>query len=261
MGLSTNKFNKDQTTQVFKSKREEKNSVHIKWNSRLFVQLGLIISLLTVYLIMQTKFEITENRLAVINTDYLDELPMVIYTLDNPIETLKKKTVRKQIQKKVFEVAEVNPDKVSDFSDTEIKGSIIEKIPTKIKTINSTNQSKKFNLIGVEFVPIYPGCESLLTNKEKRECMSSKIKTFIIRKFNTDKFDDGSIKGNQKITVQFNIDKLGNVSEVRALANDKLLQEEAVRVVSKLPNMKPGRQGDKIVEVQFMIPIVFKIDY
>ncbi len=43
-----------------------------------------------------------------------------------------------------------------------------------------------------------------------------------------------------------------------AKAPNKLLQKETKRVVSKLPTMIPGKQGDKNVAVQYMIPITFK---
>jgi hypothetical protein len=45
---------------------------------------------------------------------------------------------------------------------------------------------------------------------------------------------------------------------VIAKAPNKLLEKEAKRVVSKLPSMILGKQGDKYVAVQYIIPITFK---
>jgi protein TonB len=36
--------------------------------------------------------------------------------------------------------------------------------------------------------------------------------------------------------------------------------EEALRVVKKMPRWKPGTQSGKNIDVQFNIPIVFKLD-
>lgn len=117
------------------------------------------------------------------------------------------------------------------------------------------------NILGVEFFPVFPGCEKLSSDKEKRNCMSLKIKKFIVKKFNTDKIEESSTIKEQTITVQFTIDSNGIVRNVSARAPNKLLEKEAKRVVSNLPTMIPGRQGDKNVAVQYMIPITFKTEF
>ena len=40
---------------------------------------------------------------------------------------------------------------------------------------------------------------------------------------------------------------------------DKNLENEANRIISKLPKMTPGKQRGKAVRVQFSIPITFKL--
>ncbi len=131
--------------------------------------------------------------------------------------------------------------------------------PTPKSETNNTIIPK--NILGVEFVPIFPGCEGLKSNLEKRNCMSSKINKFIGRKFNTDNFEYSNSNKGQKISVQFTIDTNGNVTNIIARAPNKSLEREAKRVVSKLPKMKPGRQGNKPVPVQYLLPIKFKLDF
>ena len=74
-----------------------------------------------------------------------------------------------------------------------------------------------------------------------------------------------------KVYVSFTVSKTGKVIDVKALQtrmltdNDKkleapLLEKEAVRVVSSLPEWKPGKNKGKVVNVQFTIPINFKLD-
>jgi len=260
MKLSNNSLNNDQPKSL--SKQFDKKSVNIKWNSKLFFQIGLLISLSTVYLIMQTKFEVTERHFVKTDLDYLDEIPIITFTVEEPILIPKKKPVVKAIPPKVIEkVIEVVPD------DTLEKNITKTDIPAESNTntvISPKKEEKPIilrSVMGVEFVPVFPGCESSITNEDKRNCMSKKIKKYIVRKFNTNKLDDSDIVKSQKITVQFTINSKGNVVNVIARAPNKILENEAIRVVSKLPQMQPGRQGKKNVAVRYTIPITFKIDY
>jgi protein TonB len=260
MKLSNNNLSNDQPKSL--SKQFDKKSVNIKWNSKLYFQIGLLISLSAVYLIMQTKFEIAERHFAKTDIDYLDEIPIITFTVEEPILTPKKKPFVKPIPPKVIEkVIEVVPD---DTPDKKITKTEIPLDTNTNKAIPSKKEEKPIilrSLMGVEFVPIFPGCESSITNEDKRNCMSKKIKKYIVRKFNTNKLDDSETIKSQKIIVQFTINSKGNVVNVIAKAPNKTLENEAVRVVSKLPKMKPGRQGKKNIAVQYTIPITFKTDF
>ena len=56
------------------------------------------------------------------------------------------------------------------------------------------------------------------------------------------------------------IDKEGNIADVQARAPHKALQDEAVRVVSSIPKMIPGKYGGQAVGVKYSLPIAFKVD-
>ncbi len=65
-----------------------------------------------------------------------------------------------------------------------------------------------------------------------------------------------------RVTLQFVVDINGSVVEVKvARGVDRLLDKEAVRVVSKSPSWKPGRLDGKPVRVKFTFPVTFKIHY
>lgn len=254
-----NNLNNDQPKSL--SKRFDKKSVNIKWNSKLFFQIGLLISLSAVYLIMQTKFEVAEKHFAKTDLDYLDEIPIITFTVEEPVFVPKKKLIVKAIPPKVIEkLIELVPDETPD------KKIIKTEVPVESNKSTTTSPKKENipiklrSLMGVEFVPVFPGCESFITNEDKRNCMSKKIRKYIVRKFNTNKLDDSAMINSQKITVQFTINSNGNIVNVIAKASNKTLENEAVRVVSKLPKMQPGRQGNKNVAVQYTIPITFKVD-
>ena len=112
----------------------------------------------------------------------------------------------------------------------------------------------------IENVPIYPGCESAGNNNAKKACMSEKISKFVNKKFNRDLAGDLGLEGRQRISVQFKIDKNGNVVGVRARAPHPRLEQEAVKVVSALPKMIPGKQRGKAVGVLYALPIVFQVE-
>ncbi len=113
----------------------------------------------------------------------------------------------------------------------------------------------------IENVPIYPGCEKKKNNNEKKQCMSEKIQKFVQKKFNTELAGDLGLEGRQRISVQFKIDKNGNVVNVRARAPHPKLQEEAIKVVKSLPKMIPGKQRGQAVGVLYSLPILFQVEF
>ena len=82
---------------------------------------------------------------------------------------------------------------------------------------------------------------------------------FVGSEFNTKVGKDSKISGKQRIVVNFKIDNTGKVANVRAKADYKELETEAIRVIHKLPQMIPGEHEGKKVGVQYALPIVFEI--
>ncbi|MFK5983605.1 MAG: M56 family metallopeptidase [Flavobacteriaceae bacterium] len=110
----------------------------------------------------------------------------------------------------------------------------------------------------IEKVPTYPGCTG--TNEELKKCMTKMITTFVMNEFNIETTSNLGLTGKQRISVQFKIDRFGNIVNVRARAPHPSLEAEALRVVSKLPKMEPGKQDGKTVGVLYSLPIIFKIE-
>ena len=110
----------------------------------------------------------------------------------------------------------------------------------------------------IENVPVFPGCEKG-SNAEKRDCMSKKIQDFVNKKFNTDLASELGLSGRQRINVIFKIDKTGAVTGIKARAPHPGLEKEAARVIGLLPQMKPGMQRGKPVNVPYSLPIVFQV--
>jgi protein TonB len=141
----------------------------------------------------------------------------------------------------VPDIPDVNPPVVTKKAEDPI-------IPTGPKSI-----------MGVEEVPIFPGCEGLEDNQERIKCMSGKLARIVQRKFNGDLAADQGLEGIQRISVQFTIDKTGNVTDIKARAPHSSLVKEAKRVMTKVPKMQPGRQDKKPVDVVYSLPIIFRV--
>ena len=63
-----------------------------------------------------------------------------------------------------------------------------------------------------------------------------------------------------RVVVQFVVDKEGNLQDVKVIKGiDPLLDQEAVRVISSMPQWIPGKQKGKAVNVQFNMPLQFQI--
>ena len=111
----------------------------------------------------------------------------------------------------------------------------------------------------IENVPVYPGCEDLETNAEKKDCMSKNISEFIAKNFNVKVANENGLSGRQRINVIFKINSEGNVTGIRSRAAHPELEKEAARVISLLPKMKPGVQRGKVVTVPYSLPIIFDV--
>jgi TonB family protein len=63
-----------------------------------------------------------------------------------------------------------------------------------------------------------------------------------------------------EVIVSFKIDADGKVSEVTSLKSLGYgCDEEAIRVVNRMPNWEPARKGGKKVAVMYNLPIVFEL--
>ena len=69
---------------------------------------------------------------------------------------------------------------------------------------------------------------------------------------------DFSIQG--KVFVQFVVWKDGTIKDVKVVKGaHKLLDKEALRVITNMPDWKPGKQRGKNVNARFTLPIKFRI--
>ena len=110
----------------------------------------------------------------------------------------------------------------------------------------------------VEEVPVFPGCESLQTNEERKKCMSEQVSQLINANFNTKIGEELQLKGVQRIYTRFRINENGDIVDIESRASAPELEKEAERVISLLPKITPGKHKGKNVGVLYSLPIVFQ---
>ncbi|SDB57931.1 protein TonB [Flavobacteriaceae bacterium MAR_2010_188] len=256
-----NKTPKNADQSVFPVSKSQKHEVNLRTNSTLYFQVGLILCLLGVYSLLEMNFK--NATIAYENVDWTETTEPSLAT-NFVIEKTKEKP--KEVQKQVIfqgQKLEVVIDNTPDALITEFMNPETTSAPLEIESIEVIDEPEEidepFNMINVEKVPIYPGCESSTNNEERRKCMSEKLATLIQKQFNSDAGYGSGLIGIQKISVQFTIDKSGKVQDIITRAPTKNLEKEAKRVIELIPNMQPAKQRERAVRLIYQLPIVFKV--
>ena len=229
--------------------------------SKLFMLLGLVLSLLLAYVAIEykTKYDTSDQTLSYKSTmqDDDEDVPET----EQEIEEIKPQEQKvapppvleeievvdddEDVEETVIESTETNEEEevvIEDIEEEEIEEEVVEDVPFSI----------------IEDVPVYPGCKG--SKKQLRDCLSKNVQKFVSKKFNVDLAQDlGLSPGKKRIFVMFKIDKNGNIADVQARAPHKRLEAEAKRVVKLLPKMKPGRQRGRPVGVKYSLPISFVV--
>lgn len=159
----------------------------------------------------------------------------------------------------------------------DILDKLAEKKETSLEKNTQLSNVEDVPFAIIEEVPVFPGCTG--TNKEKKECLNHAIKVHVARNFNADLgnciekkevFNEekgvyeeqcvGLSPGRKRIYIQFKIDYNGRIIDISVRSPHPKLTEEAIRVVKKLPPMKPGMQRGKPVRVGYILPISFNVE-
>ena len=126
-----------------------------------------------------------------------------------------------------------------------------------VTNISPDQQVENLPFAVIEEPPIYPSCEILQTNNERKKCFSEKISQFVNKNFNSDLPKEIGLSGINRIIIQFRISPSGEIEDVRSRAPHPKLEQEATRVVNLLPRMTPGKQRGRTVGVMYSLPIAF----
>lgn len=260
---------KNSSDSVFQGHRPNvkphKHDANLRKNSSLYFQVGLILCLLFTYGLFEMKFEAKNYNVAKLNYKDNDEVMPINFVLEKEVVDMKKEVNINVLTKDP--IIEDNDDRDALPTELLTESPTIVIDPAKIDDIVVHNAEdddamdlKIFSTIGVEKAPVYPGCESETNNEGRLRCMSDKLSKLVQKKFNKDLASDLGLSGIQKIDVVFKINKYGNITEIQTRAPRLELEREAQRVVSQIPSMIPGKQREHPVTVQYVLPIIFKVE-
>jgi protein TonB len=243
-----------------------KHTNNLQKSSVLFLQLGLVLTLLTTYLAFELKTE--QRNATIIDNPHEIEDPE-IYFIPDIIE------IEREIVKKKKRIAKKQPSQEPVIDNTPSKEEdTLPFEPTDSEKDNPTDDDfvyveseddfkedvPEVSYNSIQEVPIFPGCEKVKESK-RRACFDKKMQSHIQRKFNSELSNQlGLSSGVKKIYVKFLITKTGEIEVIGAKASHLRLEKEGKRVVNKLPTMIPGKQNGEKVGVSYMLPIVFKVD-
>lgn len=148
------------------------------------------------------------------------------------------------------------PDNDLPFNPEPLISPVDPKPSNQINFVEKDSDQTDFILAAVESPPIFPGCEKV-KKEEQKKCFEEQIRKFVAKNTN---YPETAKMNNQsgKIFIEFMIDNKEDVKILNVSESYPLLQKEAKRVISRLPKMTPGRQNDKAVNVKYVMPITFK---
>ena len=110
------------------------------------------------------------------------------------------------------------------------------------------NPDNRMILKEVEIAPVYNGCEEL-SEEEIMECFNNKVSTFIKREFNLSLSKDLNLSEPNQVEAFFIINENGNLTGMKVRNSELTIQAEILRVLRKMPVMKPAIHNGKSVAV------------
>ena len=237
-------------------KPKKNPNAEIGRNSSLYFMIGLTSVLFMTWQSFEVKFYEEESKVSdvVQVTDELKE--------DVPITEMIR-TTPPPPPPSAPDVIEIVED-VEDIKETIIESTessqetFIEDAVVRIEDVDVEEVEEEIVVpfAVIEYVPVFPGCEDLQTQAERKECFNQKVQEHIKENF---KYPPSALEMGitGRVYMQFVIDSNGRVTGIQKRGPDKLLEEEAARIIASLPTVKPGQQRGKAVSVKYSIPINF----
>lgn len=240
-----------------------KHDANLRKNGTLYFQIGLIVVLLLSIFVIEYKsfYVIPKEEPLDVSEVYTSEptpaivvikrelppppaAPVVDYTqppvIGDPVDSLQ------------IDLPVIDPTPPDDGDNDE--GLKVSFVPEPEPEIETTD------LMGVDFVPIYPGCENKKSNDERKDCLESSLNKLISRKFDTSISSEYGLDGVNRIYTIFTVDHTGKVIDVKIRAAHPALEKEAKRVIDLIPEMEPGVKDGKRVNMIYSQPILYKVE-
>ena len=212
-----------------------------------FLEIGLAVTLLAFLGIFEWSTKVEKAEELVGNQTAVEEVEEIMITRQEDLQLPPPPPPKQQ----VAEILEILDDKVEvediapiEELDDEDKVDFSAPVEEIVQEEEKPEEPEIFFI--VEEMPQFPGGETAL-----RKYIAENVRYPEMAKEN-------DIQGT--VYVRFVVDEKGKVTNVELLRGvDPLLDKEALRVVSSLPNWKPGKQRGKAVKVSHSVPIKFAL--
>lgn len=155
-----------------------------------------------------------------------------------------------------------NTDHASDISNSLSikKDKALNNIAKLTNTLSIEQVRKASRFSNVDKIPMFSDCKKG-KKSEALDCFNDEMIKHIQKHFRYP--NDAVINKTQgEVWVRFIIDQDGNVTNIKTLGpkGGDILDQEAIRVVSKLPRFKPGVKEGKRTAVKYGFPITFSLE-
>ena len=209
----------------------------------MFMQIGMIISLLIAWLAFEHKsYDKREIDESLLNREVVLDEEMVEITKQ---EEQKPQPVEQPQQTTQLEIVDDDVETEDLNINAEVEqNEVIEEYVAPEVVEEEVVEQEIFQI--VEEMPAFPGGEGKLM-----EYVAKNIKYPQIAR-------ETGIQG--RVFVGFVVEPDGSISNVKLLRGiGGGCDEEAMRVIKSLPKWKPGKQRGKAVRVSYQIPVFFKL--
>jgi len=230
--------------------------IEVGRNSSLYFAIGIILMLLATRYMLEyktyDKHHITTD-LVTMDKEFEEDIPVININTPPPppppavvTEDLKVVEDVAEIEESVIETSEITQEDAIDERIVNVEDVKVEEVEDDIEV--------PFAII--EKVPIFPGCKG--NNEELKACFQAKVQTHVQKHF---EYPEAAkeMGSSGKVFVMFAVDKNGDITDIKSRGPDKILEQEAERIISLLPKMTPGKQRGKPVKVTYSVPIMFKL--
>lgn len=100
----------------------------------------------------------------------------------------------------------------------------------------------------VETAPVHPNCEAL-SKEETLQCFNKELSKYIKKEFDLSVLRDLNLSEAKQVDAFFIINENGKVTGMKVREAEVTIQAEILRVLRKMPKMKPAMHNGKSVSV------------
>lgn len=177
------------------------------------------------------------------------------------VSASKKRFLKRRKKNVASEANQLNSSGISTIHNSSNLNKSL-KIKTNVTALKNSlsreelRKAEKFATVDV--IPTFPNCKN---DGDRLDCFNTEMIKHIQEYF---VYPDEALLNKQEgeVWVRFIIDKNGNVTNIKTLGpkGGKILNDEAVRVVSNLPKFIPATKNGENVSVKYGFPINFSLE-